>query len=31
VLPFLGAYIAAVALLVAMPSIALWLPSIVRN
>ena len=31
VLPFLGAYIVAVALLVAMPSIALWLPTAVRS
>jgi len=31
VLPFLGAYIVAVALLVAMPSIALWLPTVVRS
>jgi tripartite ATP-independent transporter DctM subunit len=31
VLPFLGAYILAVVLLVAMPAIALWLPSIVRT
>lgn len=31
VLPFLGAYIVAVGLLVAMPSIALWLPTAVRS
>ena len=31
VLPFLGAYIVAVVLLVAMPGIALWLPNLVRS